>query len=332
MISRSTPQSAAGGEQGLWHRVVSCYIRQRKESLVGWCISVVFHTLLLGSFVYLTWTRPEISGMGGTEVGIFYLEKGQTIEPGSEGTDRLDLAPTELPLSTLENRIDSEDPFTEDPLDVTLLETPVQLDAIRLIEMDAGQDSSLLGSEEALLEGGATARGGTASFFGLEAKGTRFVYVVDYSGSMTGLKLQAAKNELIRSVQSLTANMEFFIIFYDNQFRRMPGGEMVRATAQNKRRFLYWAKHIQGGGGTIPGPAMAYALSLKPDAVWLLSDGLFKGQDVPGQIRQMNPGGRVQIHTIAFYDNSGEAQLRQIAAENRGRFRFVRGPVLRRSP
>lgn len=165
--------------------------------------------------------------------------------------------------------------------------------------------------------GGASAG---ASFFRLEARGREFVYVVDRSGSMSGDKLRAAKNELIRSVSSLKRAMRFFIIFYDTH--PMPSRGLVKATESNKRRCFAWVGEVRSGGGTDPTGAMRIALSLRPDAVWLLSDGIFSVRACD-EIRVANPGARVQIHTVAFYDKAGERVLMRIAEENRGRYRFV---------
>jgi len=63
-------------------------------------------------------------------------------------------------------------------------------------------------------------------------------------------------------------------------------------------------------------------LRFQPDAIWLLSDGLFPPA-AADLIRNENPNAHTQIHTIAFYDNQGEPLLRRIAEENRGRYRFV---------
>ncbi|HUU43206.1 MAG TPA: hypothetical protein VMX57_05470, partial [Planctomycetota bacterium] len=95
------------------------------------------------------------------------------------------------------------------------------------------------------------------------------------------------------------------------------------ASAGNKQKFLTWVEGIFPGGGTDPTGAMEQALAFKPDAIWLMSDGLF--DDIAAEfIRDHNPGKRVRIHTIAFYDNAGEPVLRRIAEQNRGNYRFVK--------
>jgi uncharacterized protein with von Willebrand factor type A (vWA) domain len=172
-------------------------------------------------------------------------------------------------------------------------------------------------------EGGAGGKG--ASFFGLEARGGKFVYVVDRSSSMRGDKLQDTKAELIRSVHSLTRTMEFFIIFYDSSFEPMPARGLVKATGSSKNKYLGWVEGINSRGGTEPEQAMLMALSLKPDAIWLLSDGQFSHRAC-NVIRAANPNARIQIHTIAFHSARGQSVLQRIAEENGGHYRFVPPP------
>ena len=53
-----------------------------------------------------------------------------------------------------------------------------------------------------------------SGFFGIVAKGNKFVYVVDCSGSMTGLPFTRAKQEVIRSISSLSKDQAYSIIFF----------------------------------------------------------------------------------------------------------------------
>ena len=65
-------------------------------------------------------------------------------------------------------------------------------------------------------------RSGTVStsVFGVQAQGSRFVYVFDRSGSMAdfrGRPLAAAKQELVRSLADLQDTNQFQIIFYNER-------------------------------------------------------------------------------------------------------------------
>src|SRR5687768_8086648 len=71
--------------------------------------------------------------------------------------------------------------------------------------------------------------GAQTQVFGIKAKGTRFVYVFDRSGSMSdyeGRPLAAAKRELIASLHMLKAVNQFQIIFFNENARIM---NLVRA-------------------------------------------------------------------------------------------------------
>ena len=77
------------------------------------------------------------------------------------------------------------------------------------------------------------------------------------------------------------------------------------------------------------GPSLvASALSLRPDAVYFLSDGQFD----PLTIQQLKARNRsnnrlrkrqIPIHTIAFMDRMTEGLMRSIARNSGGEYRFV---------
>ncbi len=54
-------------------------------------------------------------------------------------------------------------------------------------------------------------------FFGTEAKGNRFVFVVDNSSSMKGGRLEMAVAELVRTVEGLSPRQSFYVIFVSDQ-------------------------------------------------------------------------------------------------------------------
>ena len=86
-----------------------------------------------------------------------------------------------------------------------------------------------------------------------------------------------------------------------------------------------WLDQIGPGGGTFPVPAfeMAYRLSVRPDAIFFMTDGLLPQETVPA-VSLLNDGGkRVQINCIAFGSEAGQGPLRRLALESDGIFRFV---------
>lgn len=161
---------------------------------------------------------------------------------------------------------------------------------------------------------------GTATFFGVKATGDTFVYIVDFSRSMIGPRLTQAKYELHRSITLLPADASFFIILFTEKAMPMPARELVPATTANKKRFLNWVARHPVGGGTHPVDAIVTAVRLKPDVIFLLTDGEFADPQAALDVVTRSQGPR--FHTVAFHDNRGEQVLREIARVGRGEYRF----------
>jgi len=309
-------------------------VRQgRLDTTIGWGISLAIHCVILLALTAVTW--PSRGTVNGNEsfADIIAEDQGGNVELGQSEPQPIRIASEQLTVSDLPvNAAELQE--TTELVEEALVETPKsvpELELDTLIGMESSAPSKAektSDSWDSLVAGGGTSARGTASFFGLQVRGSRFVYVVDYSASMSGGKLQAAKVELIRSVNALSRNMQFYIIFYDHKFQAMPTNRLARATIGNKRKFLEWAAQIGGGGSTDPTDAMMHALALKPDAVWLLSDGRFSA-NAGDAIRQANPRARIQVHTIGFHKNADEELLKRIARENRGKYRFVPSPPTR---
>jgi SAM-dependent methyltransferase len=164
-------------------------------------------------------------------------------------------------------------------------------------------------------------------FFELSTAGTKYVYVIDGSGSMTEphkearTKLDRVKRELIYSIGGLPFEMEFYVIFFNNHAVPMKAQSLQPATLDNKRKHLEWVAKIQGGGNTDPREALKLALGLKPDVIYLLTDGVFDPK-VGDEVTKLNKE-RVSIHTFCFGNDSGESLLQNIARKNNGTYKFI---------
>jgi hypothetical protein len=183
-----------------------------------------------------------------------------------------------------------------------------------------------IGDGEGLGAGGAG--GGAANFFGVEARGSRFAYVVDISGSMQGEKLAALKIELNSSVNALLEHMSYFVVPFSNGAQ--PLGERRKwtgASGEGKRWAGERVNELQAEGGTQPWPALEIVLTMKPapDAVYFMTDGHFDAE-VADMIAVRNRGARkIPIHCIAFGDESAEELLRKIAGQSGGTYAHVKG-------
>ncbi len=287
-------------------------------AVAGFIASLFLHTLLLCTFMFVTWRAHSRSDAEeGIEVGVVSTDDTSALVRSEVAPIRYegqwaDLSPmTPGGMSALEALGDPE-----------TLAPALQSGSIVGMEMAAGGVSGLEGDFAGLgtLGGGA---GGSAKFFGLVARGRKFIYVVDRSSSMRGPRFEDAKRELVRSIRNLPRFAEYYVYFYDTVYVGMGTDGMIRATPENKRGTIDWIATIESQGGTDPSGALISALKLEPDAIWLLSDGVFSPRALRA-LREHNAEERVQVHTIAFHDDSGRELLETIAKENDGRFRFVR--------
>lgn len=192
------------------------------------------------------------------------------------------------------------------------------------------------------LGAGGGAGGGGAKFFGVEARGSRFVYICDISGSMNydargtpnGKKLLTLKIELAESIKALLEHMQFFVIFFSSDAEPMQEGrKWITALPPGKKFALDIVNRQTAFGGTEPWPAFDIALSMRPlpDAIYFMTDGEFD-ISVAEQVRQVNgrtasgaASRRVPIHCISLVSREGEEVLRKIAAESGGTYLHVEG-------
>lgn len=167
-----------------------------------------------------------------------------------------------------------------------------------------------------------------AGFFGTKGAGKSFIYVVDMSGSMYGDRFSRAKAELIKSINKLNAEQKFYVFFFNDRtfplFEPKPAKGMIPANKANKDRASRWIGLRRAESTTNPNYALQQALEMKPEVIFLLTDGEL---DEPEAVRQMirnHNKSNVVIHTIAFENEEGGLTLESIAKENNGIYRFVK--------
>jgi von Willebrand factor type A domain len=158
-----------------------------------------------------------------------------------------------------------------------------------------------------------------ASFFGIKAEGQLFIYVVDCSGSMIDEdRLDRAKSELRRSVGALQSPQRFKVIFYNDRPIPMPGELPKPADQPSKAQLSRWMSYVEPQGATDPRSALSLALAMRPDAVFLLSDGAFPDGTTQA-VAKLNPK-KVPIHCIDLANGAAGNDLRTIANESGGQY------------
>ena len=167
--------------------------------------------------------------------------------------------------------------------------------------------------------------------FGVEGKGTKFVYVFDRSSSMEGAPLATARQQLIQSLESLSSVHQFHIIFFNQQLRHFDlsgGGRRIAfATDRNKKMAARFVGGITADGGTDRFPALRAAIAMHPDVIFFLTDA---DDPMPASeladIAEFNQRAGVAISTIEF--GRGPAKqaknfLTELARTTGGQYGYV---------
>jgi hypothetical protein len=153
--------------------------------------------------------------------------------------------------------------------------------------------------------------------------GSNIVFVLDHSLSMKGEKSNVARRELVQTLEKLGPDKTFYVFFFPE--KAMPAPGPLPATPENVQAMATWIYSVGHSLGSDPTKAMLKALDLRPDTIWLLSDGKFS-DEVPGTLKLANENIHSQINTVGFYSRNGEGVLKQIADENHGTYRFIAPP------
>lgn len=305
-------------------------------SVLSLTISLVMHLLVT---LILSWLVVGYSGSG---VPSFCLNI-QQLDDANEEFASLELSSG----AARQNNEESMQSMPEVPASSIQANSAIKLEPMPQntnVSSSAFEESSV-----ALMMGGGSGKKGAgggsshgkpsgygASFFGARASGDRFVFVIDSSSSMIGPRWQALRRELIRAIESLLPEQEFFVISFDTLAHPMfneipPEGKFLKPTSQNIERLNRWVGSIQHGSSTFPASAIGIALRLEPDAIFLLSDGEIRDSTLydlriynrmEGSDNESVP--RIPIHTVLLDSQSGYLTLKSIAEENGGIFTPVR--------
>lgn len=270
---------------------------------------------------------PSVIEESGRDVGIVLSERlPDRLDVGSSG----DAASAEAVALTpsLSAQIAERSPIDASEL------LPAQRSALGASSA-SGAATSAAGMEQGSGRlGSFGADGGRTEVFGLAARGNRFAYVFDRSGSMGGPGknlLQAAKAELLRSLDMLGELQQFQIIFYNDATTVMQlsqPGRLVLATDDNKALARDFLARITAGGATRHEEALSAALRMRPDVIFFLTDADEPAltRDQLQRIRRLNDD-RTSIHAIQFGLGpkvGGEDNfIVQLAAQNGGKYRYV---------
>lgn len=254
--------------------------------------------------------------------------------------DPLELEELQLTPEDLELAASVEEEILEPLESATLGEAADSLVAIDAMPIDAAglMAGAATGSTDGMAGAGRQAGNGkvaSAKFFGAEARGDRFVFVVDNSGTMKEGRMETTMLELLKCVGGMQPHQEFHVLFFSDQVYPMfypePVLELLPVTRDNLARLEQWLTTVEMAAGNEIDAAVEFAATLNPNVVYLLGDGdslLFNkgGQLVKSRRLRViteKAGERpFVVHTLGMTvrDRTDAQALSLIAESHRGTF------------
>ena len=316
-----------------------------KKSLPSFWFSFVVHVCLLIYLLLTSITLPDSLEAFKLEMTISPAEalnkepitllRFDGADIGSEITPA-DMALTAtLPLAI--NLTSFSDALVEDSIrnieaDSSTFASMKPADLFVDLESELKAEGTLEASREGINGGGqgkgktSTNISATTSFYGVRGTGNRFAFVCDVSGSMDGAPFQRLMRELQESITRLPPHAQFYVVFFNDDvfplYWPQSVATMVPAVTANKARLQAWMSHVSPGGSTYAFEAILAAFNVRPDTIFLLTDGAFSDEvQVMEAFKSMGQQRLVSVHTVSIGRSS--VVLQQIAGMNRGLYREV---------
>jgi hypothetical protein len=216
--------------------------------------------------------------------------------------------------------------------------------------------------------GGGSGNGSGINFFGLRTRAKNYVFLVDVSDSMCMGKskngvvkspntYKGLENEVVRAISMLDSTMQFSVICFAGDVQawkptlvagtdaekaqavkwireRSPAIPLVAAARAAERQAAGFKSELSTAmapfnhGGTRAGAAVNQALSMNPDAILFVSDGVPTDGLATTLLKDIGDRQKLQpkpatINVIAYLADSGQQFMQELAQQNQGTFREV---------
>ena len=253
-MRKSQPESELRDTgSGQWSSLPRAQAPPRRFIWPSWAISLLLHgTLLVVLGMTIRWAPLGAANETSRVVGLVLKHHEPQGDYYESEQDAQQLASDAADASDLSEAIAGESPV--DPTDAL----PDSPNAIGPAALDRSLNpgvGELTGRPRA--ESGITSGEARTKVFGVEGEGYKFVYVFDRSGSMGGSvrsPLNAAKAELLRSLESLGETHQFQIIFYNEEPMIFPLAgrrqKLVFGNQANRQRARRFVGSITADGAT----------------------------------------------------------------------------------
>jgi hypothetical protein len=250
-----------------------------------------------------------------------------------------------IPEARLTDPAGRTEPVDQTPLKLSRQDTPITPEfqpsideqPVAAFAADEAPSLALPGLDDPVPTSSLTAQvtrlgGGVAplsSFFGQTGNAYRVVYVVDVSASLM-IYMDEIIREMRESVRALIPTQRFHIVLArPRHVEEFSPRRLVPAIARYKKEamaFLDTVERIPKPGKADPIEAMKRAFAVRPELIYLLSDGDYPdiADDLERELDRLNADRAVCITAIGF-DPSPDprALLERIARRHGGHFRVV---------
>lgn len=205
-----------------------------------------------------------------------------------------------------------------------VIQAPKNLGNVAAPKTVANLDSMIM--TDSVKAGGA---GGldTVSFFGSTTIAKRVIFVVDNSQSMEfNNRWARAKEEIYTAVSNLSPQQEFYVFFFSDKDYPMLGAnapsKLVKLDAPMWEAFHAWVERLGLNGDTMAESALRKAYAMKPDVIYLMTDGEFFDNTVEFLMKMRYS--KVRVNTIGFETSDpGREALKKIAETLKGEYTEV---------
>jgi hypothetical protein len=340
ILTHSPPRSESPGNSAARQPDSETLPEVQTRSAPALLLSLGLHLLLLVAIVWVAATVPKGTGdLTDRQIGIAVVhrlpDRDQYQEVTAEPTQSTDESTSETTsASAAAAPADLTPPIDLQGILAAMQSTPAPQSGTG-IAGDSKLDGDALGEGSGAAANSSSGQQTTAKLFGISGSGSRFVYVLDRSDSMNGfggLPLRSAKRELIRSLNSLSPQQQFQIIFYNENVKpfQMAGTPMTMVSGEpsNQARAQRYVESIRAFGGTKHQGALLMALRMSPDVIFFLTDAhiprLSEIELKVIQDRAERNG--TTIHAIEFgsYPTAApDSFLRDLAKMNSGQYQYV---------
>jgi hypothetical protein len=315
-------------------------VRSPKPLVPAWVLSIAIHAAMLVALCIAI--QPSQHGAPDAQYGSMGLVLHRMSDTGALGANdrpvvQQAVAIMELPAAPL--LLASAPVETNEPA-ATQQETPAQppkstsgtsTSAAKAQPKQTKPSGKASGRPTGVHGSSGTNGYGETSVFGVQGKGSKFIYVFDRSASMEGRPLAAAKKQLLESLQSLESVNQFHIIFFNTKtqaFDITSGGHRIAfASDRNKKLAANFVGGITADGGTDRMYALREALNFAPDVIFFLTDA--DDAMSPSEMAELARANRrvqASICVIEFGKNPAPTPnnfLARLAHDNGGQYGYV---------